>query len=313
MADQTIKMHENKIPRIAVIILTINQRERTLQCLSSLSAVRYPSFHVLVWDNGSGDDTAEVVRAEFPEVLLHYHPNNLGVASGRNAAAHLAIQTFNPSHLLFLDNDMIVEPDFVKELLRPFAEDSKLGQTQAKLRFMHDRESLNDGGGARINFVLWKVSPVGFGEIDRGQHDTPKNCVACGGAMMVRTDVFQELGGFDPTFDPFGPEDLDFSLRLQKAGYTALYIPQAVAYHAVSHAFGKGYTEEYARRKSRHWLILMRRHASAIQKAGFFCLGAPYLSARVLMREGRRGNLRAFCALFSGAIDYFRSSSAARH
>jgi GT2 family glycosyltransferase len=45
--------------------------------------------------------------------------------------------------------------------------------------------------------------------------------------MMVRADIFQQLNGFDPLFGPFGPEDLDFSLRLQKAGYLALYIPQA--------------------------------------------------------------------------------------
>lgn len=313
MADQTIKTHLSSTPRIAVIILTINQQEKTLECLSSLLAIREPTFDVLVWDNGSEDNTAEAVRAKFPQVLVHYHPDNLGVASGRNAAADLVIKTFKPNYLLFLDNDMLVEPDFVGALVEPFAADSKLGQTQAKLRFMNDKERLNDGGGARINFVLWKVTPVGFGEIDRGQHDIPKNCIACGGAMMVRTDVFLQLGGFDPTFDPFGPEDLDFSLRLQKAGYTALYVPQAVAYHAVSHTFGSGYTEEYARNKSRHWLFLMRRHASLAQKAGFYLFGAPYLSARVLIREGRRGNLGAFRALFWGAIDYFKSPLSARN
>ena len=60
---------------------------------------------------------------------------------------------------------------------------------------------------------------------------------------MVRTDLFELLGGFDPSFDPFGPEDLDFSLRLQEAGYLSIYTPQAVAYHTVSHSFGQGYSE----------------------------------------------------------------------
>ena len=308
MADETLKPHDNEVPRIAVIILTLNQRERTLQCLTSLSTIREPSFHVLLWDNGSEDKTAEVVRAEFPEVLVHHQPNNLGVASGRNAAAELAIKTFKANYLLFLDNDMMVEPNFVGALVEPFAAERNIGQTQAKLRFMNDKERLNDGGGARINFLLWKVTPVGFGEIDRGQHDSPKNCVACGGAMMVRTDVFQQLGGFDSTFDPFGPEDLDFSLRLQQAGYTAIYTPQAVAYHAVSHTFGRGYTEEYARHKSRHWFMLMRRHASRLQKATFLLLGAPYLAVKVLLREGRRGNIRGFLGLLLGAFDFLKSS-----
>jgi GT2 family glycosyltransferase len=293
---------------IAVIVLTINQRDRTLQCLASLLACDGPPFRTLLWDNGSQDGTAEAVRQAFPQVLVHNHPGNLGVAGGRNAGANLAMEMWNPTHLLFLDNDMLVEPDFVAALARPFATDDKVGQTQAKLRFMHDRDRLNDGGGARINFLLWRVTPVGFGELDRGQHDTVKACTACGGAMMVRSDVFRQLGGFDPKFGPFGPEDLDFSLRLQKAGYKALYAPQAVAYHAVSHTFGEGYSEDYARHKSRHWFAFMRRHASPLQQLGFFLLGAPYLAVQVILREGRKGNLGAVRGLFQGIVDSARAS-----
>lgn len=301
----------NKV-EIVIIILTLNQREQTIACLSTLLASRQPLFHVLLWDNGSQDDTIAAIQEMFPQVFTHYHPCNLGVASGRNAAAELAIRTFNPSHLLFLDNDMILEPGFVGALLKPFEGADQVGQTQAKLRFMHDRARLNDGGGAQINFWQWKITPVGYNEVDRGQHNTVKKCIACGGAMLVRTDIFQQLGGFDPVFDPFGPEDLDFSLRLQKAGYSALYVPQAVAYHTVSHTFGAGYSEDYARHKLRHWFLFMRRHASPVQKLGFFLLGAPYLAVRVLIREGQKGNLGAFRGLVRGLQDFCKSSLLAK-
>jgi GT2 family glycosyltransferase len=285
-----------------LIILTLNQRDRTLNCLESLLANQPASFNVLVWDNGSQDGTAAAIRNAFTHIYVNEHPTNLGVASGRNAAARLAIQKFQPKHLLFLDNDIQVEPGFVQSLHQPFLEDCSVGQTQAKLRFMHDRQRINDGGGARINFMRWKITPVGYGEIDNGQHNNIKECVSCGGAMMVRSDVFLQLGGFDPKFDPFGPEDLDFSLRLQKAGYKALYVPQAVGYHRVSHTFGEGYTEEYARHKSRHWLTFMRRHASPLQKAGFYLIGAPYLAAKVFFREAKRGNLNAVRGLIKGLL-----------
>lgn len=288
---------------VAVIILTYNQCERTATCLDSLLEKNSGSFHTLVWDNGSADGTAEILGQKYPQVLVHAHPENLGVAGGRNAAAAFAIETFQPTHLLFLDNDMIFEPDFIDALLLPFGQDDKLGQTQAKLRFMHDPERLNDGGGAQINFITWQITPVGYNELDKGQYDTPKTCVACGGAMMVRTDVFQDLGGFDLTFNPFGPEDLDFSLRLQEAGYNALYVPQATAYHIVSHTFGKGYSEVYARHKSRHWFLFMRRHASIWQQLGFFLVGAPYMAVRVLVREGRKGNIKAIRGLIKGLFD----------
>ena len=124
--------------------------------------------------------------------------------------------------------------------------------------------------------------------------------------MMVRTDVFWKLGGFDPQFDPFGPEDLDFSLRLKEAGFLAIYVPAAVAYHAVSHTFGKGYTEEYARHKIRHWLTFMNRHASPWAKFGFYSFGLPFLALRVVFREGVRGNLKALVGLARGALDHIR-------
>jgi GT2 family glycosyltransferase len=301
-------LNKKNFKNIVVIVLTCNQRDRTLKCLSSIYAQDVSNFYTLLWDNGSNDGTAEAVKEAFPNALVHYYPTNLGVASGRNAAAELAMKTSNLTHLLFLDNDMILEPGFVGALLAPFAEDTKIGQTQAKLKFMHDRQRLNDAGGAKINFMLWQVTPVGFGEIDHGQYDTPKKCIACGGAMMVRTDVFKKLEGFDSVFDPFGPEDLDFSLRLQKAGYTALYVPQAVAYHAVSHTFGEGYTEDYARHKLRHWYLFMRRHALLYRKLGFFLIGIPYLVVRVMIREGKKGNLGALRGLVAGMFDLFKTS-----
>lgn len=294
----------SNMKEISILILTMNQKERTLQCLEALFNSTTLALRVLVWDNGSQDGTATAIQQAYPDVLVHEHPTNLGVASGRNAAAKLASEIFQPSHLLFLDNDILVEPGFVEALYKPFIENPKVGQTQAKLRFMHDRERLNDAGGARISFLRWQVTPVGFGEVDRGQYDTVKACISCGGAMMVRTDLFQQLGGFDPTFDPFGPEDLDFSLRLQKAGYQALYIPQAVGYHAVSHTFGREYGEAYARHKSRHWFVFMRRHATPLQQLGFFLFGAPYLAVSVIWREGRKGNLGALRGLARGILDH---------
>lgn len=120
---------------------------------------------------------------------------------------------------------------------------------------------------------------------------------------MVRSEIFQKLGGFDPLFGPFGPEDLDFSLRLQKSGYKAMYTPEAVGYHQVSHTFGSGYSEDYARHKSRHWRLFMHRHATPGQKLAFYLFGAPILAVQVFVREARRGNLGAIRGLVQGFLN----------
>lgn len=294
-------------PVIAVVILTYRQKRQTLRCLEHLLAdqVKGVPFRVLLWDNGSDDGTSDAVAREHPSVHVHMCETNLGVAGGRNAGAEQAIRLWQPDFLLFLDNDMVVQPGFVAALWRPFLGDSgtRVGQTQAKLRLADDPDRLNDGGGCRIQFWLGRTRPVGYGEVDRGQYDTPTRCVSCGGAMMVRSQLFERLGGFDETFNPFGPEDLDFSLRLQESGWEAWYVPQAMAFHDVSHTFGGGdYTEEYAAYRSRHWLRLMRRHAGVGDWIGFVLVGLPAIVARVIARETRRGNLGALRGLIRGAF-----------
>jgi GT2 family glycosyltransferase len=290
----------------ACVVLTWNQRETTLQFLESVVEASPQPPPILLFDQGSTDGTLDAVQARFPEVVGHRNPENLGVASGRNAGAALAIERFDPEILVFLDNDLVLTAGFFDALLAPF-DDASIGQTQAKLRFLDDRERLNDGGGCRIRWWLGETLPVGFGELDRGQRDEPQPCISCGGAMAVRTRIFRELEGFDPVFDPVGPEDLDFSLRLQALGFGALYAPQAMAYHAVNHSFGGGaYTEAYAEHKARNWLVFLGRHASTGQKLAFFALGAPYLAVRAAARELRSGNPGAIRGWLRGLLRLLR-------
>jgi GT2 family glycosyltransferase len=294
-------------PSVAVVILSFNQRATTLRCLQHLLPLRVGDgpFDVLLWDNGSADGTAPAVEAAFPAVTVEACPENLGVARGRNAAGRRAIELFDPEYLLFLDNDMIVQPGFVAALLAPFfgPGGERVGQTQAKLRFTDQPEILNDGGGCHVQFWLGRTRPVGYGEVDQGQRDTPRQCIACGGAMIVRRVLFEQLDGFDERFSPFGPEDLDFSMRLQEAGWKAWYIPAAMAYHDVSHTFGaSGYSEDYARHRAKHWLMLMRRHASPLDWLGFIFVGVPLIAGRVLVREVRKGNFGALRGLVRGAL-----------
>jgi len=292
---------------IVVVMLTVNQREKTMRALESFRAVTSPSFQLLLWDNGSQDGTLDAVREAYPEVMVHYHPTNLGAATGRNSGAKLAIEQFRPSHLLFIDNDMTVAPDCLEALLKPFENDSSLAQTTGKIMVPNGNGRLNDAGGCKVQFWSGRTKPVGYGEIDAGQYDKSVKCIP-GGFSLVRTDVFQQVGGFDALFDPYGYEDLDFSLRISRAGYYALYVPEAVAYHEVTQTFeGGNYTERYVSHKARNWFFFLRRHASISQQLGFILVGAPYRFARAVLREGRKGNLRALSGLRGVLLDLFKA------
>ena len=291
--------------QIAVVLLTMNQVDLTLRCLESLGHVDGPSHVVVLWDNGSKDGTGDAVTEAFPDVLYLRSQTNVGVASGRNGASEQAIQRYDPGFLLFMDNDMTVTPDFLRRLVEPFGTDPTLGITTGKIRDMSNPSRLYGAGGNRLRFWAGDTRHIGYGEPDRGQYDRPTRCIASGGCLFVRTSLFQQLGGFDTVFDPYGPEDLDFGLRAEKAGFHALYVPEAVVFHETKpgRTFDAGaYSESFARLRARHWMRFMRRHASVGQKLGFYFVGAPFRLARVAWREGRRGNLRgALSGLIRGA------------
>ena len=118
--------------------------------------------------------------------------------------------------------------------------------------------------------------------------------------MIVRARIFAEVGGFDPAFDPFGPEDLDFSLRLQRLGFRALYNPKAVALHEVGSTFARSSDQAgpYARARTEIWLRFLYRYATPLQRAAFFAIGAPVLILRLAGREMLQGRpVQAFDAL----------------
>jgi GT2 family glycosyltransferase len=301
-------------PEIAVVILTINQKEKTLRCLESFRAVKEPTYRIFLWDNGSTDGTLEAVGAQYPEVVCAGSPQNLGVASGRNAASKLAISEIDPVFLFFIDNDMVVSPRFLSTLVAPFSQDPTLALTTGKIACLGEGEDnsktervIYGAGGCKVSFWLGDTSHIGYGELDKGQHDEPGECIVSGGCMLVRSSVFQELEGFDPIFDPYGPEDLDFGLRARERGYHGRYEPKALVWHDTrpGRSFEAGqYTERYAANRARTWLLFMKRHASLGEKLGFYIVGGPYRLILLILREGRKGSFNALKGLVHGLTRY---------
>ena len=277
---------------VAVVILTHDQKDVTLRCLSSFEDINHDDIDILVWDNGSTDGTREAIEERFPSVEIRRSTENLGAAGGRNAGASAAMKLWGPKFLLFLDNDTVVTPDFICHLQKPFAESSSVGITFPKILLLDDPERIDAAGGCRVQFHLGKTPAVGHGEVDRGQYDVQRECGPGGCCVLVRADVFEAVNGFDTDYDPYGFEDLDFSLRVKEAGYKHIYVPKAVIYHSPTQTFEDGrYSPEYARQKARNWYRFVQRHASPVGKASFWLFGVPLRLLSAVLREVRSGNI----------------------
>jgi len=286
---------------VAVVILTCDQKEVTLRCLSSFDEVDRDGVGILVWDNGSADGTEEAIENQFPSVDVQRSDQNLGVAGGRNAGANAAMELWNPGYFLFLDNDTVVTPGFIQSLKEPHRKISDVGITTPKILSFENPERIDAAGGCRVLFHLGETPAVGHGDVDRGQYDESRDCVPGGCCMLVRTDVFAEVGGFDVGYDPYGFEDLDFSLRVKDYGYRCPYVPDAVIYHKGSQMFEDGqYSHTYARQKARNLNRFVKRHATLPEKAAFWLFGVPVRLLSATVQEVKRGNITAVKGLLEG-------------
>jgi GT2 family glycosyltransferase len=292
-----------KTPLVVVVILTWNQKDFTLNCLESLELCSYENLEVVVVDNNSDDQTAEAVRFAYPHVHLVESTVNAGVAGGRNLGLQFAEETLSYDYLLILDNDTTVDRNFLQPMVDVLEMDKRVGVVSPKIYLMGEDNVLDQAGGSIVNFFTGSTAKRGYGEYDRGQYDADQqqNCLPSGACSLSRRSVIVACNGLDDIFNPYGFEDLDYSLRVKQAGYRLAYSPQARVYHKGNKTGFNSYTESYASIKGRHLRLFMKRHATPFQLI-CFNMFLPVLGLRTLLREARKGNVKAVIKLFQAYV-----------
>jgi GT2 family glycosyltransferase len=217
---------ERELPRCAIVVLNMNGRPHLAPCFETLAALDYPAerLEVILIDNASTDGSREELRRDHAWVRLIENERNVGFSVGCNQGALAAGEA---DVLVFLNNDMRVEASWLRELVNPLVR-NECQATTAKM-FAWDGKLMNSAGGG-MNFH-------GIG-IQRGylaepgpDYDWPrKSLFACGGAMAMRKDLFEDVGGFDPEFFAYY-EDVDLGWRSWVQGHEVWYVPSAVCYH----------------------------------------------------------------------------------
>ena len=214
-----------KLPLVTLLILNYNGMRYIKNCLDSVLATAYPNFRVAVIDNASTDGSAEFIEESYPEIMLIKLKKNYGFAKAYN----LALRSISSEYVALLNNDIEVEPSWLKKLIFYMEKDEKVAAANPKMLFIQDRRRINAAGGCcDIYGVGWNR---GNGEIDRGQYDKVQEVFyANGAAMLIRERAWKEVGPFDERYFLYG-EDLDWCWRAQLKGYKILYVPEAKIYH----------------------------------------------------------------------------------
>jgi len=195
-------------PLVTFVILNWNQPEMTAECLESIRQQDYDNYHVLVVDNGSRDNSVEVLNERFPWVELLALEENIGYGMGNNAGIEHVLRSptdYIPTMYYFEPSDVIWSGE---------------------------------------NYVTWrtgKVTRKNMGEhvsqdllrqMENRKIDHVDTC-----ASLVKREVFESIGMLDPRYF-INYEDLDFDLRAKQAGFDLVYVPHAFMWHKVSLAMG---------------------------------------------------------------------------
>lgn len=277
-------------PRVCVVLLNWNGRADTLACLDSLRASTYTPLDIIVVDQGSEDGLVEVLRQREPGIEIIVNERNLGFAGGNNQGIQRGLDR-RADYVLLLNNDTVIDQDCIAELVRAAEANPAAGTLGPKIYHYGEPKRFWSCGGV-VDYGENVVKMRGYGQVDRGQFDTPATVDFISGcAVIARRQAIEAAGLLDEVFFPGYYEDADWGLRVGAAGYDNLMVPSASVWHKVSRSTGGDYNPTSKYLMGHHAILFLKRYARWHQWLHWFVfavLSLPFLYiVRALQGEGQ--------------------------
>lgn len=257
--------------RIAIVILNWNGLEDTIECLESLKKITYPNYEIIVVDNGSEGNDATVLKEKFRDYIhMIENDKNYGFAEGNNIGIRHALANLTPDYVLLLNNDTVVDPSFLAELVTVAEGDSKIGIVGPKVYF-YDEPNKIQSAGARINWWTGETSLIGCTKIDNGQFGGVKDVDWVSGcALLIKRRTIEEIGPLYEGYFAYS-EETEWCTKCERAGYRVVYVPSARLWHKKGRSVEKievdGFRLYYM---TRNRFLFMKRNSTRLQFLSFF-------------------------------------------
>jgi GT2 family glycosyltransferase len=250
---------------ISVIIPNWNGAEHLEICLPLLLKQTFDDFEIIVVDNGSKDDSVRLIQEAHPSVRLIELPDNIGFA----AACNHGIEAARGEYIALINNDTEVDPGWLEALHHAAVQDDRIGMVASKILLSFETREIDSVG--MLVYADGIGRQRGRGQVDNGRFDQMEEVLypsAC--AALYKKKMFDDIGLFDEDFFLYC-EDTDLGLRGQRAGWKAVFAPEAIVLHKYSMT-GGGYSLLKAKHVERNriwvgiknfplsWLLMMPFH-----------------------------------------------------
>jgi len=260
---------------ISIIIVHFNQPNLTNLALDSLAKINKKGLKIktIIVDNASSETyrLPPLLRKSWFEVIRSQ--SNLGFTGGNNLGLHYAIEKYNSDFVLLLNNDTVVDKDFLVNLLEHAQKHPGHGLISSKIYFYPGSEfhktsyQAKDKGrvlwyaGGSIDWDHLSFSHRGVDEVDLGQFDhQTESDFATGCTLLIRREVLEKVGAFDKDYFLYD-EDLDLCLRARRAGYAIGFCARSKVWHKNAGSTGGAgsMTADYYQTRNRYILIMKHR------------------------------------------------------
>jgi len=226
-------------PKVAIGLVAWNGAKYLPACLESIQSQTYSNTELLVIDNGSTDNSVKLLEDNHPEVKLIKNPANLGFAGGHNQA----IRNTSGDYYLALNQDVLMEPEYIAELVKSCEKNPHIGSAQGKIKQLTFERKTNmiDSLGLKLRRSGQAVN-IAENEYDHGKNEEQEYIFGVAGTVpLYRRQALEDVSlkgpfaisgkeYFDETFFAY-KEDVDLAFRLQLRNWRSIYVPTAVAYH----------------------------------------------------------------------------------
>jgi GT2 family glycosyltransferase len=214
-------------PKVFLIIVNWNGKETLNQCLSSILKNTATPIQIVVVDNGSTDQSVEMLQREFQSVKVIQNSSNRGFSKANNQGIKYAAAQ-GADYFLLLNNDILItQEDWLTRMVGLLESDRSVSMVGCKLVYPDGR--LQHAGG----FVgVAGAGHRGDGEKDTGQYGKIEFVdYVTGAALLTKAQVIRRVGLLDEGFTPLYCEDTDWCLRARFCGYKIAYMPNPTLIH----------------------------------------------------------------------------------
>ncbi len=215
--------HEN--PVVSIIIPVYNQFSYTYNCLKSILANSGAVPYEIIIADDMSDDLTKRLSEVVENIVIVRNTSNMGfLRNCNNAARHVS-----GKYILFLNNDTQVQENWLQPLVDLIEKDSMIGMVGSKLIYPDGR--LQEAGG-----IIWKdASAWNYGNCKNPEapefNYVKEVDYISGASIMIRTSLWNEIGGFDELYVPAYCEDSDLAFEVRKRGFKVMYQPLSVVVH----------------------------------------------------------------------------------